>query len=206
MDFESPDDIADSKYKRLKAQQQAQNFLERYEAQQQQHVPQSQSSQHETVQRQRKNSGSSQVHQHGRVKAEPLSEHEEQSSGSDSEDDAGMNEEERYSMESGSDGEVDPLLIDDRGETGFRRLEPPGQEAAPSQANSLYMLEKCKKKLIIKDGKIIGRMKAQRKDKGVSFLEETRNLYLCSSVTHMQFFFCSYRKPDSQLTCCGRRR
>lgn len=49
---------------------------------------------------------------------------------------------------------------------GFRRLEPPGQET-PSQANSLYMLEKCKKKLIIKDGKVIGRMKAQRKDKGV---------------------------------------
>lgn len=69
-------------------------------------------------------------------------------------------------MDSGSDNEVDPLMIDDR-ETGFRKLEPPGQET-PSQANSLYMLEKCKKKLIIKDGKIIGKTKAQRKDKGVS--------------------------------------
>jgi len=37
------------------------------------------------------------------------------------------------------------------------------------QAQSLYMLEKSsKKKLIIRDGKIIGRMKAQRKDKGVN--------------------------------------
>lgn len=36
-------------------------------------------------------------------------------------------------------------------------------------AKSLYMLEKSsKKKLIIRDGKIVGRMKAQRKDKGVS--------------------------------------
>ncbi|XP_015521679.1 HMG box-containing protein 4 isoform X2 [Neodiprion pinetum] len=162
MDFESPDDIADNKYKRQKAQQlHAQHLLERYEAHRQQ-VTQSHSSQHgdAPVQRQRKNSGS----HIGRVKAEPLSENEGHSSGSYSEDDTAMNEEERYSLESGSDDEVDPLLIDDR-ETGFRRLEPPGQEA-PSQANSLYMLEKCKKKLIIKDGKIIGRMKAQRKDKG----------------------------------------
>lgn len=33
-------------------------------------------------------------------------------------------------------------------------------------ANSLYMMEKCKKKLIVKDGKVVGRVKAQRKDKG----------------------------------------
>jgi high mobility group protein 2-like 1 len=34
---------------------------------------------------------------------------------------------------------------------------------------SLYMLEKSsKKRLVVKDGKIIGRKKAQRKDKGVS--------------------------------------
>lgn len=172
MDFESPDDIADSKYKRQKAQQlHAQHLLERYEVQRQQ-VTQSHSSHHGEVQRQRKNSG---PHSE-KVKAEPLSEHEGQSSGSDSEDDTGLNEEERFSMESGTDDEVDPLMIDDR-ETGFRRLEPPGQEA-PSQANSLYMLEKCKKKLIIKDGKIIGRMKAQRKDKGVCTSCTLSNLLL----------------------------
>ncbi|KPI96427.1 HMG box-containing protein 4 [Papilio xuthus] len=38
---------------------------------------------------------------------------------------------------------------------------------ARTPANSLYMMEKSnKKKLIIKDGKVIGRAKAQRKDKG----------------------------------------
>ncbi|XP_015601259.1 HMG box-containing protein 4 isoform X2 [Cephus cinctus] len=171
MDFESPDDLADSKYKRQKAQQlQTQQLLDRYETQQQQ---QQQQQHHQMAQghsghqghtpRPRKNSGSNVVHQ--RIKAEPLSDNEGQSSGSDSDDAGEMHEDERFSMESASEDEVDPLMIDDR-ETGFRRLEPPGQESTPSQANSLYMLEKCKKKLIIKDGKIIGRMKAQRKDKG----------------------------------------
>lgn len=38
---------------------------------------------------------------------------------------------------------------------------------ARTPANSLYMMEKSnKKKIIIKDGKVIGRAKAQRKDKG----------------------------------------
>ncbi|KAK2589320.1 hypothetical protein KPH14_007869 [Odynerus spinipes] len=160
VDFESPDDFSENKYKRQKTQLQASQLLERYESQQ--HVSPSQQVQQSHVGRQRKNSGSNTVQQ--RVKAEPMSDNEGQSSASDSDDPSGMNEDERYSMDSGSDDEVDPLMIDDR-ETGFRKLEPPGQET-PSQANSLYMLEKCKKKLIIKDGKIIGRMKAQRKDKG----------------------------------------
>jgi hypothetical protein len=35
-------------------------------------------------------------------------------------------------------------------------------------ANSLYMMEKSsKKKLIVKDGRVVGRAKAQRKDKGI---------------------------------------
>ncbi|XP_063545512.1 HMG box-containing protein 4 [Cydia strobilella] len=38
--------------------------------------------------------------------------------------------------------------------------------SARTPANSLYMMEKSKKKLIVKDGKVIGRVKAQRKDKG----------------------------------------
>ncbi|KAG7213983.1 hypothetical protein KM043_001357 [Ampulex compressa] len=162
VDFESPDDFADNKYKRQKAQQlQSQQLLDRYEAPQQ-HTSPNQLVQQGNVGRQRKNSGSQSVQQN--VKPESLSDTEAQSSGSESDDPTGLNEDERYSMDSGSDDDVDPLMIDDR-ETGFRKLEPPGQET-PSQANSLYMLEKCKKKLIIKDGKIIGRMKAQRKDKG----------------------------------------
>ncbi|KAK9298944.1 hypothetical protein QLX08_007868 [Tetragonisca angustula] len=160
VDFESPDDFADNKYKRQKAQQlQNQQLLDRYESQ---CISPNQSIQHTSGGRQRKNSNSSSGQQ--RVKQETLSDNEGQSSGSESDDPSGLNEDERYSMDSGSDDDVDPLMIDDR-EAGFRKLEPPGQET-PSQANSLYMLEKCKKKLIIKDGKIIGRMKAQRKDKG----------------------------------------
>lgn len=37
-------------------------------------------------------------------------------------------------------------------------------EKTPTQ--SLYMMEKSKKKLVIKDGRVIGTAKAQRKDKG----------------------------------------
>lgn len=160
VDFESPDDFTDNKYKRQKAQQlQNQQLLDRYESQ---CISPNQSIQHTSGGRQRKNSNSSSGQQ--KVKQETLSDNEGQSSGSESDDPSGLNEDERYSMDSGSDDDVDPLMIDDR-EAGFRKLEPPGQET-PSQANSLYMLEKCKKKLIIKDGKIIGRMKAQRKDKG----------------------------------------
>ncbi|XP_033185293.1 uncharacterized protein LOC117154428 isoform X2 [Bombus vancouverensis nearcticus] len=159
VDFESPDDFTDNKYKRQKAQQlQNQQLLDRYDSQR---MSPNQSIQHASSGRQRKNSNSNSGQQ--RVKQETLSDNEG-SSGSESDDPSGLNEDERYSMDSGSDDDVDPLMIDDR-EAGFRKLEPPGQET-PSQANSLYMLEKCKKKLIIKDGKIIGRMKAQRKDKG----------------------------------------
>ncbi|XP_029178760.1 HMG box-containing protein 4 isoform X1 [Nylanderia fulva] len=163
VDFES-DDLTENKLKRQKAQQQlqSQQLLDQYEVQQQQQqILPTQSSQ--TSGRQRKNSGSNHLQQ--RLKTESLSDNEVQSSGSESDDPSGINEDERYSMDSGSDNEVDPLMIDDR-ETGFRKLEPPSGQETPSQANSLYMLEKCKKKLIIKDGKIIGKTKAQRKDKG----------------------------------------
>ncbi|XP_031351597.1 HMG box-containing protein 4 isoform X2 [Photinus pyralis] len=47
---------------------------------------------------------------------------------------------------------------------GFRRLDP---DADNLGNQSLYMAEKsAKKRLVIKDGKIVGRAKAQRKDKG----------------------------------------
>ncbi|KAK4875223.1 hypothetical protein RN001_011645 [Aquatica leii] len=61
------------------------------------------------------------------------------------------------SVESESDFE-DPV------EPGFRRLDP---ETDSLGNQSLYMMEKsAKKRLVIKDGKIVGRAKAQRKDKG----------------------------------------
>lgn len=162
VDFESPDDITENKYKRQKAQTQ---LLDRYEMQQQ--ISPTGAAQPSTGARQRKDSSSNHTQQ--RLKMEVLSDNEVQSSGSDSDDPTGINEDEKYSIDSGSDEEIDPLMIDDR-ETGFRKLEPPGQET-PSQANSLYMLEKSKKKLIIKDGKIIGKVKAQRKDKGVCIMK-----------------------------------
>lgn len=173
VDFES-DDLTENKLKRQKVQQQqqqqqqlqTQQLLDQYEVQQQ--VVPVQSTQASNVGQQKKNLGSNHAQQ--RLKMETLSDNEGQSSSSESDDPSAINEDERYSMDSGSDTEVDPLMIDER-EMGFRKLEPPlGQET--SQANSLYMLEKCKKKLIIKDGKIIGKTKTQRKDKGVCTNEE----------------------------------
>ncbi|XP_014476126.1 PREDICTED: HMG box-containing protein 4 isoform X3 [Dinoponera quadriceps] len=136
VDFESPDDLAENKHKRqIKAQQAHQQLLDQYEVQPHQQISPTQSGQPNSGGRQRKNSGSNQLQQ--RIKPESsMSDNEGQSSASDSDDPSGLNEDERYSMDSGSDNEVDPLMIDDR-ETGFRKLEPPA-----------------------------GKTKAQRKDKG----------------------------------------
>ncbi|XP_070525303.1 HMG box-containing protein 4 isoform X5 [Cardiocondyla obscurior] len=159
VDFES-DDLTENKIKRQKTQQlQNQQLLDQYEVQQQ--ILPTQSNQASNVGQQRKHSGSSQVQQ----RLKNLSDNEGQSSSSESDDPTELNEEESYSLDSGSDNDIDPLMIDER-EMGFRKLEPPSGQETPSQANSLYMLEKCKKKLIIKDGKIIGKSKTQRKDKG----------------------------------------
>ncbi|KAL1116792.1 hypothetical protein AAG570_005264 [Ranatra chinensis] len=50
---------------------------------------------------------------------------------------------------------------------GFQPIADDIPDDSPAQAQSLYMLEKSKKKkLVIRDGKIVGRTKAQRKDKG----------------------------------------
>ncbi|XP_075235725.1 uncharacterized protein LOC142332908 isoform X1 [Lycorma delicatula] len=60
--------------------------------------------------------------------------------------------------------------VDQDSSEGFQRIVPEaidGESTTPGSAQSLYMLEKSsKKKLIIRDGRIVGRMKAQRKDKG----------------------------------------
>lgn len=53
-------------------------------------------------------------------------------------------------------------------ETGFRRLDASSGDSSGQQ--SLYMTAK-KKHLIIKDGKILGRSKSQRKNKGESFVK-----------------------------------
>ncbi|XP_025269311.1 uncharacterized protein LOC105248565 isoform X6 [Camponotus floridanus] len=139
VDFESPDDLTENKLKRQKAQQiQTQQLLDQYEVQQQQQqILPTQSNQ---IGRQRKNSGSNHVQQ--RIKVESLSDNEMQSSGSESDDPSGINEDERYSMDSGSDNEVDPLMIDDR-ETGFRKLEPPsgnGKETKTASAKKTIQL------------------------------------------------------------------
>lgn len=43
-----------------------------------------------------------------------------------------------------------------------------GGQTRQTPANSLYMMEKsAKKKLVVKDGRVVGRVKAQRKDKGM---------------------------------------
>ncbi|XP_015115235.1 HMG box-containing protein 4 isoform X1 [Diachasma alloeum] len=166
-DFESPDDLADSKLKRQqKAQQQlhAQQMLERFEAQQSQRQQSPAQPTTPAANRPRKNSGTHVSPQHPIKEEMPFDPPGEEPS-SDSEDADDLNEDDKFSMESGSEEDMDPLMIDEKETGGFKRLEPPEQEAS-SQANSLYMLEKSKKKLIIKNGKIIGRMKAQRKDKG----------------------------------------
>ncbi|XP_011339551.1 HMG box-containing protein 4 isoform X3 [Ooceraea biroi] len=136
VDFESPDDLTENKLKRQKVQLQTQQLLEQYEVQQQQQQQQLpvHSGQTGSGGRQRKSSDANHAQQ--RAKTETLSDNEAHSSDSESDDPSGINEDERYSMDSGSDNEVDPLMIDDR-ETGFRKLEPPS-----------------------------GKMKAQRKDKG----------------------------------------
>ncbi|KAF5298014.1 hypothetical protein FQR65_LT09825 [Abscondita terminalis] len=66
--------------------------------------------------------------------------------------------------ESSEDSAESESDYDDPVEPGFRRLDP---EADSLGNQSLYMMEKsAKKRLVIKDGKIVGRAKAQRKDKG----------------------------------------
>ncbi|XP_063988285.1 HMG box-containing protein 4-like [Diachasmimorpha longicaudata] len=89
---------------------------------------------------------------------------ETETSETEFEDVANTNDEDSLSMDSPSEEEVDPLLIDEK-EMGFMKLEVQ-DDGAPSQASSLYMMEKNRKKICIKDGKIIGRSKAPRKDKG----------------------------------------
>ncbi|KAJ2943379.1 hypothetical protein O0L34_g12189 [Tuta absoluta] len=59
---------------------------------------------------------------------------------------------------------ADSMETDSSGsDDGGARASGPG----PGVANSLYMMEKSsKRKLIVKDGRVVGRAKAQRKDKG----------------------------------------
>lgn len=61
------------------------------------------------------------------------------------------------------------------------------------------MMEKSRKKMVVKDGKVVGRQKAQRKDKGVRLFVNNFILF----VINLIFF---YRKLGTQLTCCGPSR
>ncbi|XP_063216157.1 HMG box-containing protein 4 isoform X2 [Bacillus rossius redtenbacheri] len=98
------------------------------------------------------------------IKQEPCS--------SDSDSDGGMMQPDvgddfssMDSMGSDDDDDLDDDVMDEHGSELETHRD--ASDSTPSQAQSLYMLEKSsKKKLIIKDGKIVGRMKAQRKDKG----------------------------------------
>lgn len=77
---------------------------------------------------------------------------------SDSELDEVHSENSLESIESSEDGEEPE-------NQGFRRLDEHTDSDQPSQ--SIYFMEKSnKKRLVIKDGKIVGRTKATRKDKG----------------------------------------
>ncbi|XP_045457892.1 uncharacterized protein LOC123668145 [Melitaea cinxia] len=54
----------------------------------------------------------------------------------------------------------------DNGESMESDSSVSDEGSARTPANSLYMMEKSKKKVIVKDGRVVGRAKAQRKDKG----------------------------------------
>jgi len=93
---------------------------------------------------------------------------------------------------SGSEDDLeDEGMMDERSAAnsqGFQRID----DHQPAQ--SLYMLEKSsKKKLIIRDGKIVGRMKAQRKDKGVSHLWiPSLRVFFLMSVGRKSHYPCLY--------------
>lgn len=67
-------------------------------------------------------------------------------------------EDEEYDVEEDEDEEDD----DDNDDYNEGQLVV--DEKTPTQ--SLYMMEKSKKKLVIKDGRVVGTAKAHRKDKG----------------------------------------
>ncbi|XP_039299540.1 FACT complex subunit Ssrp1-like [Nilaparvata lugens] len=70
----------------------------------------------------------------------------------------------------GDEEDLDESIGLDQGGEGFQRIAPDSVDTGSpvhGSAQSLYMSEKStKKKLVIRDGKIVDRMKAQRKDKG----------------------------------------
>ncbi|CAH1395686.1 unnamed protein product [Nezara viridula] len=74
------------------------------------------------------------------------------------------------SMDSlGSDmDDIEEPDIDREDTEGFQPIVGDSVDDSPTQSTSVYAMERSnKKKLVIKDGKIVGRVKAQRKDKGI---------------------------------------
>ncbi|XP_011501366.1 PREDICTED: HMG box-containing protein 4-like isoform X2 [Ceratosolen solmsi marchali] len=177
VDFESPDDFMEQKLKKQKTQH-AQQILEKYE-QQLQHPKlqnvnniQQTNSIHQTNSFHQRNNFDQNVVQYKQENNnDSTSENEGESSDSESGSVNGIENDDRFSSESVTDDDIDPLMMEEvetEETTGFTKLEPPEQSELPSRAkSSLYMLEKYKKKLVIKDGKVINKsIKAQRKDKG----------------------------------------
>lgn len=65
-----------------------------------------------------------------------------------------------------ADSSIDSASEEDYDESesqGFRRLDG---DSDNQMHQSVYLAEKSKKRLVIRDGKIMGKVKAQRKDKG----------------------------------------
>lgn len=71
-------------------------------------------------------------------------------------------EDEEYEMDEDDDEEGEEEEEDEDDDYNEGQLVV--DEKTPTQ--SLYMMEKSKKKLVIKDGKVVGTTKTQRKDKG----------------------------------------
>ncbi|XP_043286343.1 HMG box-containing protein 4-like isoform X2 [Venturia canescens] len=90
---------------------------------------------------------------------------ESQSSDLGSEDGAGPDKEDSSITSSASENGNDQTVESDRKHIGFVNLQSAAEEI-PTQANSLYMQEKNKKKIVLKGGKIVSGVKLQRKDKG----------------------------------------
>lgn len=97
------------------------------------------------------------------LKQEPFSEAESE------DNDLGYPPNDESSLDSlGSDiDDIDDTELDRDETEGFQPIVGDSADDTPTQSQSVYMAERSnKKKLVIKDGKIVGRIKAQRKDKG----------------------------------------
>lgn len=145
MDFESPDEI-ETRYKRATPRKTS-------ESQEGIMSPPRENRVHKTYVHTPK-------HEEYEIKQENLDIKEEIEDFEVSESDENYEEINSESMESSIDTEEEE-------NQGFRRIDSRLDDHTESPGQSLYLMEKSnKKRLVIKDGKIIAKTKAQRKDKG----------------------------------------